>query len=232
MLSRLSYRLTCNSSFRMPYPVRAMRRENDSTKCFQPIRIAVRSWAGYSSSNFTNGLDWTPVCRPRDAADFLECVASRRTASLPALRLKPTREEPLNSIEELATAEDLQLPIYYRPTSERFPGVDGLILTADAVVLIQVTVSSAHALKREHLVPLYNNLPAAFAISHGSSCGWYLNAMLARRLRKRKFNVDGDWPKIGFYWCLFPFDTGVSFWIRLSDAGADVCATRRVPLKA
>ena len=38
--------------------------------------------------------------------------------------------------------------------------MDG-ILTSHAVILIQLTVSSAHALKREHLVPLYANILAS-----------------------------------------------------------------------
>ena len=94
-----------------------------------------------------------------NTADFLECVTSR--PGLPALRRKPTREEPLNNLLELATATGLQLPTLYRPTSERIPGVDGLILTPDAVVSIQVTVFSVHALKKDHPIPLYNNLPVS-----------------------------------------------------------------------
>ena len=103
---------------------------------------------------------WIGLDARSQAHDYLECKAPKgRRNPLPPLHLKPAREEPLNRVEELATAERLSLPIYYRPTSERFPGVDGLILTSDGIVLIQVTVSSGHKLKREHLVPLYQNLP-------------------------------------------------------------------------
>ena len=104
--------------------------------------------------------------------------------------------------------------------------MDGLILTDDAVVLIRVTASFAHALKREHLVPLYNNLPVSIRNKPWKFVWVVPERDVGEALAKRKFSVHGDWPEIGFYWCLFPFNTGVSFWIRLSDAGADVCATR------
>ena len=90
---------------------------------------------------------------------FLKCVPSQN--GLPALRLQPVREKQLNDIQELVNAKSLSPPIYYSLASERFLGVDGLILTFDAVVLIKVTVSSAHALKKEHLAPLHDNLPAS-----------------------------------------------------------------------
>jgi len=164
----------------------------------------------------------------QDAASSLRCNLGSQRPRPPVFWLQPTTEEPLNSVEELATAADLPLPIYYRPTSERFAGVDGLILVADAVVLIQVTVSVTHALKREHLVPLYNNLPIRIRNRPWRFVWVVPERDVGEALIKRTFNVDGgqpDIPKIGFYWCVFPFDTRVSFWIRLSDASVDVRAT-------
>ena len=161
------------------------------------------------------------------AEKFLKCVSP----SLPVLRLKPTREAPLDNVEDLAVIEDSHLPIYYRPTSERIPGVDGLILTANAVVLLQVTVSPAHALKKEHLVPLYSHLPPSIRGKPWKFVWVVPERDVGEALRKRKFDVNGDWGKIEFYWCLFRFDTKVSFWIRLSNVGSDVCAIRRVLLK-
>ena len=156
-----------------------------------------------------------------DTANFLECVASRHRR--PALRLKPTREEPLNSILELATGTGLQLPAYYRPTSERFPGVDGLILRPNTVVLIQVTVSSAHALKKEHLALLYNNLPVSIRDKPWTFVWVVPDREVGEALAKRRFNARGAWPMIVFYWCLFPFDISLSFLIRLAGEGADTC---------
>jgi len=159
-----------------------------------------------------------------DAANFLECTSRLRRNRLPALRLKPTREEPFNCVEELATAQHLPLPIYYRPTSERFAGVDGLILTDDAVVLIQVTVSSAHALKTKHLVPLYNNLPTSIRNKPWKFVWVVPEREVGEALANRKFDVHGDWPTIGFYWCLFPFDTGegASESLRLDITGTEI----------
>jgi hypothetical protein len=212
------------------------RERNEERKRFYEIVSAhphCRSVMGWLlAQQFHKWIGLDAHSQARDAADFLECACRPQRPRLLALYLKPTREESLNGIDELATAESLPLPIYYRPTSERIAGVDGLIITADAVVLIRVTVSSAHALKREHLVPLYNNLPASIRKKPWNFVWVVPERDVGEALAKRKFNVDGDWPKIGFYWCLFPFDTGVSFWIRLSDAGTDVCATRRVPLRA
>ena len=141
------------------------------------------------------------------AKEILTCVSP----SLPALHLTPTREVPLDTIEDLAATKDSDLPVYYRPTSERSLGVDGFILTADAVVLIQVTVSPAHALKREHLVLLYDNLPTSIRDKPWKFVWVVPERDVGEALRKRKFNVDGNWSKIGFYWCLFRFDTEVSF---------------------
>ena len=39
-------------------------RHEKRKRFFQPIRIVVQSWAGYSSNNFTDGLDWMPIHRP------------------------------------------------------------------------------------------------------------------------------------------------------------------------
>ena len=146
-----------------------------------------------------------------DAAAILECTPRPQRKRLPMLYLKPTREEPLNGIQELATASGLPLPIYYRPTSERFAGVDGLIVTDDAVILIQATVSSTHALKKKHLVPLYDNLPDRIRRRPWKFVWVVPERDVGEALTKRKFNVLGVWPKIEFYWCLFPFDTRVSF---------------------
>ena len=150
-----------------------------------------------------------------DAGDSLYCASRPQRNRLPALCLRPTREEPLNNVGGLADAGRLPLPIYYTPASERFAGVDGLILTADVVILIQVTVSSAHALKREHLVPLYDNLPASIRNKPWKFVWVVPERDIGEVLVTRKFDVDGDWPKIGFYWCLFPFYTRVSLWIQL-----------------
>jgi len=171
----------------------------------------------------------------RTAADSLDCAPRPQQGRVPALCLTPTIEEPLNRVDELASAARLHLPIYYHPTSERFPGVDGLIVTADAVVLIQITVSVTHALKREHLVPLYNHLPSTIRDKPWRFVWVVPENDVGEVLVKRRFNVDGGQPKIPkieFYWCRFPFDTSVSFWIQLSYAGADVLAIRMVPLKA
>jgi len=149
----------------------------------------------------------------RDATYFLECTSRLQRNRFPALCLIPTPEEPLNHAEELATAERLPLPIYYRLTSELFSGVDGLILTADAVILIQVTVSATHALKKDHLVPLYDNLPASIRSKPWKFVWVVPERDVGEALVKQKFNVQGDWSVIGFYWCLFPFNTEVSFWI-------------------
>ena len=138
---------------------------------------------------------------------------------LSALCLQPVREEPLNDIQELVNATSISLPIYYRPTSECFAGVDGLILMSDAVVLIQVTVSSTHALKKEHLVSLYENLPVSIRKRPWKFVWVVPECDVGEALAERRFDVGGDWPKIQFYWCRFPFDTKVSFRIQLSDAG-------------
>ena len=142
---------------------------------------------------------------------------------LSALRLQPVREEPLNDIQELVNATSISLPIYYRPTSECFAGVDGLILMSDAVVLIQVTVSSTHALKKERLVLLYENLPVSIRKRPWKFVWVVPECDVGEVLAKRRFDVGGDWPTIQFYWCRFPFDTTVSSRIQLSAAGADVC---------
>ena len=174
------------------------------------------------------GLD-TSLQAPAKAT-FLKCVPSQN--GLPALRLQPVREEQLNNVQELVNAESLLLPIYYRTTSEHLPGVDGLILTFDAVVLIQVTVSSAHALKKEYLVPLYNNLPASIRDRLWKFVWIVPERDIGEALAQRRFNISRDWPTISFYWCRLPFDTKASFWIRLSNVGTDVYAIRRVLPKA
>ena len=159
---------------------------------------------------------WIGLDAVSQARDYLECKApKRRRNQLPPLHLKPAREEPLNGVEELATAERLSLPIYYRPASERFAGVDGLILTSDGIVLIQVTVSSKHKLKKEHLPPLYQNLPPGIR-SRPWKFVWVVpEDDIGEVLVSRKFDLLGPWPQIEFYWCRFPFDTRVSFWIQL-----------------
>ena len=144
-----------------------------------------------------------------DEADFLNCVPSQNR--LPALRLQPVGEERLNDTQELVNATSLSLPIYYPSTSERFPGVDGLILTFDAVVLIQVTVSTTHALKKEHIVPLYDNLPASIRGKPWKFVWVVPERGVGEMLAKRRFDVGGVWPTIRFYWCRFPFDTKVGF---------------------
>ena len=156
------------------------------------------------------GLD--ALSQARGSANSLECKTKGRFRSI---SLKPTREEPLNSVEELVNARRSLLPIYYRPTSERFAGVDGLILTPDEVILIQVTVSSAHALKKEHLDPLYQNLPVNIRSKPWKFVWVVPEDEIGEALIKRRFDVKGEWPDIRFYWCRFPFDTKVSFWIRL-----------------
>ena len=93
------------------------------------------------------------------------------------------------------------LPVYYRPMSERFAGVDGLILTINEVILIPVNVSSAHALKREHLDPLYQNLPVNIRSKSWKFVWVVPEDETGEALIKRKFDVKGDWPDIGFYWC-------------------------------
>jgi hypothetical protein len=160
------------------------------------------------------GLD--PPSQTHGSADFLKCETSqpKRNKRPLAFLLKPTTETPLNEVTELANVEDSSLPIYCRPTSERFAGVDGLILASDAVVLIQVTVSSAHALKKEHLVPLYENLPASIRDRPWKFVWVVPESSIGKVLAKRKFDVRGDWPKVEFYWCRFPFDTRVSLRIR------------------
>jgi len=147
----------------------------------------------------------------REVTDFLECTSRLQQNRLPALCLKSTREERLNHVGQLATADRFPLPVYYRPTSERFAGVDGLIITADAVVLIQVTVSTTHALKKEHIVPLYDNLPASIRGKPWKFVWVVPERGVGEMLAKRRFDVGGVWPTIRFYWCRFPFDTKVGF---------------------
>jgi len=142
------------------------------------------------------------------SADFLECKPKGRFRSM---RLKPTREEPLNRVEDLANARLSLLPTYYRPMSERFAGVHGLILTTNDVILIQVTVSSTHALKKEHLGPLYQNLPVRIRSKSWKFVWVVPEDEIGKALFDRKFDIKGDWPAIRFYWCRFPFDTKVSF---------------------
>ena len=119
---------------------------------------SVMGWLREQQFHRWIGLDALYQARDRD---YLECMApKRRQNQPPPLHLKPAREELLNGVEELATTECLSLPIYYRPTLERFTGVDGLILTSDGIVLIQVTLSLCTRISR-----------SVFAIDHGNSCG-------------------------------------------------------------
>ena len=83
--------------------------------------------------------------------------------------------------------------------------MDGLILAPDAVVLMQVTVSSRHALKKDHIIPLYNNLPVSIRHKLWKFVWVVPDRGVGEALAKRKFNVSGAWPTIEFYWCLFPF---------------------------
>lgn len=146
--------------------------------------------------------------------DFRECMPRAQKKTVPVLRLRPTRKEPLNDITDLARAESLTPPIYYSPTSELFESVDGLILTTDTVILIQVTVSWRHALKKQCLVELYNHLPVSIRSKSWKFVWVVPEDDVGKRLVGRKFDVSGDWHHIEFYWCRFPFDTSVSFRIR------------------
>ena len=93
--------------------------------------------------------------------------------------------------------------------------MDGLILTTNGVILLQVTVSSAHELKKAHLGPLYKNISISISSKSWKFVWVVPEDEIGEALINRNFDVKGDWPDIRFYWCRFPFDTTVSFWIRL-----------------
>ena len=82
--------------------------------------------------------------------------------------MTPTREEPLDNVEHCAA---LIITGLLPSNIGTLPRVDVIILTSHAVILIQVTVSSVHVLKREHVVPLYANIPANIRNKTRKLCG-------------------------------------------------------------
>jgi hypothetical protein len=58
-----------------------------------------------------------------------------------------------------------------------------------------VTVSSAHVLKREHLVPLYTNIPNRQYSQQDTEVVWVVTESgIGEVLVRRTFDVSGNWP--------------------------------------
>jgi hypothetical protein len=97
-------------------------------------------------------------CHAR-AEETLSCTGAQ--ASFPKLELPSCPEDPtfFYKAEELEKVKEPEKPRCLIPTSRTFPTLDAIVITSDAVITIQITISPKHDAKEKEFGLVYDNLP-------------------------------------------------------------------------
>jgi hypothetical protein len=168
--SRQSLTADFASQFLLTFISRAYARQDSAVRRGFYKAMSRRSWFGASdilkSSWFgasagyilkSSVLLWL---RHPPLEDSLLCTPAMATASveIPACR---DRMEFFTEAENLKHVDQFNLPKCLVPVSPGFPTLDAIVITADLIITMQVTVASKHSANKEDFERVYKNLPPA-----------------------------------------------------------------------
>lgn len=167
--------------------------------------ISAHNWFGASAGYIfeTGVLLWLRHPPSPPARDYIPCHRASPTRGSPDLNIPACRENirHFSKVEELGKVDEKdERPMCLVPFSTTFPTLDAIILTDNAVITVQMTISSKHSAKQVGFKKVYDSLPIRFLLGR-QRCHVFLTDTeeKAKSLQNQKVQDIPGKMKINFY---------------------------------